>query len=99
MKNVSTGYYKKEAERNQTHNKVVYCTILGKGEDLDRDWKVEQTQTGFTVTDMLSGKSTSHKVSDFSFEHNSLIKMQLAHGKETLQFTGSQHDLKFDFYF
>ena len=51
------------------------------------------------MTDVASGASTEHKVSDFNFEHNSLIKMQLAHGKETLQFTGSQHDLKFDFYF
>jgi hypothetical protein len=35
----------------------------------------------------------------FEFEHNSLIKMGLKDGKETLQFVGQQHDLKFDFYY
>ena len=81
MKNVSTGYYKKEAERNKTHNKVVYATILGVGQDPDRDWRVELTEEGFTVTDLLNGKTSLHKVNDFSFEHNSLIKMHLQDGK------------------
>lgn len=38
-------------------------------------------------------------MSDFDFEHNSLIKMHLGSGKETLQFIGAQHDLHFSFYY
>lgn len=48
---------------------------------------------------MASGKSSQHKMDSFNFEHNSLIKMHLDSGKETLQFTGSQHDLCYNFYY
>jgi propionyl-CoA carboxylase alpha chain len=29
MKNINSGNYKQASERNDTHNKVVYCTIIG----------------------------------------------------------------------
>jgi propionyl-CoA carboxylase alpha chain len=55
MKNLNTGLYK--ADREGVHNKVVYCTVLGKGDEPDRDWKVSQDGDHFTVTDMASGAS------------------------------------------
>jgi len=36
---------------------------------------------------------------NFSYEHNSLIELDLGKEKETLQFLGSSHDLQFDFVF
>jgi hypothetical protein len=56
---------------------VVYVTILGKGEEADKDWKVECGKDSFHVTDVASGETTDHQVSDFEFEHNSLIKLGL----------------------
>jgi len=99
MKNLNTQNYKDSAERNQIHNKVVYMTVIGKGDNEDRDWKIELGANSYTVTDMASGNSSVLKMDNFEFEHNSLIKMDLEQGKETIQFIGQQHDLKFDFYY
>jgi len=42
MKNINSGFYKEDVnQRNYLHNKVVYVTVLGKGDAKDRDWKVE----------------------------------------------------------
>ena len=51
------------------------------------------------MTDVASGSSTEHKVSDFNFEHNSLIKLGLGTSTEIIQFLGQEHDLKFNFYY
>lgn len=84
MKNITTGLYKDVSERDLTHNKVIYLTIIGKGDEHDRDWKVESTQDGLTVTDLASGASTNHKINSFTYEHNSLIKMNLDDKTETI---------------
>lgn len=55
MKNITTGLYKDVSEREKTHNNVVYLTILGKGDESDRDWKVESGDNSFTVTDLSNG--------------------------------------------
>lgn len=55
LKNISSGYYGED--RNKTHNKVVYVTILGEGSDGDKDWKVEMSQGEFTVTSIADGDS------------------------------------------
>lgn len=100
MKNIASGVYKSESERNSVHNQVVFVTILGQGDLPDKDWKVESGKTSFTVTDVASGATSEHKISSFDFEHNSLIKLDLGDDKkETLQLTGSEHDLKFNFYY
>lgn len=99
MKNIASGVYKSVEDRDELHNKVVYVTILGKGEEADKDLKVECAKNSFHVTDVASGQMTEHQVSDFVFEHNSLIKLGLGAKTETLQFMGQQHDLKFDFYY
>ena len=80
MKNINTGLYKDASDRNCIHNKVVYATMLGKGTDPDRDWKVEFDGDTYTVTDCLSGKSSTHKIGSFAYEHNSLIKLGLSSG-------------------
>jgi acetyl/propionyl-CoA carboxylase alpha subunit len=98
MKNIASGVYKSVEERDALHNKVVYVTILGKGDDADKDFKVECADK-FKVTDVASGQMTEHRVSAFDFEHNSLIKLGLGANTETLQFMGQQHDLKFNFYY
>jgi len=74
-------------------------TVLGKDDNEDRDWKIEHVGGSYTVTDVSSGSSSELKMDNFEFEHNSLISMDLAHGKEVIQFVGQQHDLKFDFYY
>lgn len=49
---------------------------------------------------MATGNSVQIQMNNFDFEHNSLIKMDLAgNERETIQFIGQQHDLKFDFYY
>lgn len=77
LKNISSDYYKDAASRCGDSNKVVYITILAKGDEGDRDWKVEHGCDSYTVTCMASGNSSEHKMNDFAFEHNSLIKMHL----------------------
>lgn len=99
MKNIASGVYKSEKERNLLHNKVVYVTILGKGDEADKDWKVECGKSSFIVTDVASGAVTEHQVTDFVYEHNSLIKLGLGAETETFQFISQQNDLKFDFYY
>ena len=54
----------------------------------------------FTVTDLATQKSNTFSIKKFDYIHNSLIKMDMGqNGVETLQFLGSEHDLKFDFYY
>jgi hypothetical protein len=84
MKNITTGLYKDVSERDQTHNKVIYLTILGKGDEPDRDWKVESGENNFTVTDIANGNQTTHKINSFTYEHNSLIKVGLEKRTETI---------------
>jgi propionyl-CoA carboxylase alpha chain len=84
MKNINTQNYKDAADRNQIHNKVVYMTVLGKGDIEDRDWKIELGANSYTVTDMASGNSSELKMDNFEFEHNSLISMDLEEGKEVI---------------
>ena len=38
-------------------------------------------------------------MSDFDFNHNSLIRMNVGGQENVVQYVGQQHDLKFDFYF
>ena len=74
-------------------------TIFGQGDAKDRDWKVEVDNSTFTITDLSTGKSSVHTLNNFSFIHNSLLRLGLGSGETTLQFMGSQNDLKFDFYY
>ena len=74
-------------------------TIFGQGDAKDRDWKVEVDNSTFTITDLSTGKSSVHTLYNFSFIHNSLLRLGLGSGETTLQFMGSQNDLKFDFYY
>jgi hypothetical protein len=63
---------------------VVYVTVVGQGEEPDRDWRVELAGDSYTVTDVESGKSTTHRVNSYEFEHNSLIKLNIENrGSET----------------
>lgn len=52
-------------------------TVLGKGDDSDRDWKVESAGDNYHVTDMGTGETSSISMNNFEFEHNSLIKMDV----------------------
>jgi propionyl-CoA carboxylase alpha chain len=100
MKNINAGFYKTDVtERNDLHNKVVYVTILGKGEFADREYKVEGNETHYKITDLLNGKTTVHALNNFNYSHNSLLRLGLSQGNETLQFMGSTNDLRFDFYY
>lgn len=100
MKNISSSQYKEAAERDNIHNKTVYVTIVGKGEDSDRDWKVSQLSADqFEITCMETNKSTKVNMSGFNFEHNSLIEMTVGSDDFVVQYVGQQHDLKYDFYF
>ena len=56
---------------------VIYVTLLDSGaEAKDRDFKVEKLpEEHFKVTDMESGASKDIEMTNFSYEHNSLIKM------------------------
>lgn len=81
------------------HNRIVYVTVLGKGDEKDRDWKVEVNNNTYTVTDLANRKTSKHDLSSFSYVHNSLLKLGLKSGETTLQFMGAQNDLKFDFYY
>lgn len=78
--------------------KVMYVTIIGKGEEEDMDWKVEASDCGnkYTMTDMASGESHVVALDSFNFEHNSLVKMG---GNKVMQLLGTENDFKFDFYF
>jgi acetyl/propionyl-CoA carboxylase alpha subunit len=100
MKNINTGFYKEDvSERHDIHNNVVYVTILGKGDTGDRDWKVEVSGNNYKITDLANGKTTIHTLNNFGYIHNSLMKLSLSSGEETLQFMDSKNDFRFDFYY
>ena len=77
-------------------------TLLDSGHDAkDRDFKVEKlSDERFLVTDMASGTSQGIEISNFDYEHNSLIKMDEKGGKNsTFQLLNVANDIKFDFYY
>ena len=81
---------------------IIYVTLLDSGaEAKDRDFKVEKLKGGkFVVTDMESGASKEIEMTNFNYEHNSLIKMGDKSGKNsTFQLLNVTNDIKFDFYF
>ncbi len=60
-------------------------TILGQGEEKDKDWKVEMGHSDFKVTDIADGKTYSFNINKFDYIHNSLLKMDLgSRGVETI---------------
>lgn len=100
LKNDALSLLKDASERNKTQEHVVYVTVVGQGEEPDRDWRVELAGDSYTVTDVESGKSTTHRVNSYAFEHNSLIKLNIENrGNETFQLTGQKNELRFDFYY
>ena len=81
---------------------VIYVTLLDSGaEAKDRDFKVEKlSEEHFKVTDMESGASKDIEMTNFSYEHNSLIKMGDKSGQDsTFQLLNVSNDIKFDFYY
>ena len=56
---------------------VIYVTLLDReAYAKDRDFKVEKvSEEHFKVTDMASGALKDIEMTNFSYEHNSLIKM------------------------
>lgn len=66
---------------------VIYVSIVGKGEEKDRDVKVERidvaTQTIFKVTDLESGASEEFTMADIDFEHNALLRLTEADNSKT----------------
>ena len=60
--------------------RVIYVTVVGQSiEESDTDLRVERSASDaskFTITDLSSGESSEVDLSSFSYEHNSLIKME-----------------------
>jgi len=67
--------------------------------------KVERSASDaskFTITDLSSGEASEVDLSSFSYEHNSLIKMETESanvGSQTFQLLSSENDIKFNFYY
>ena len=100
LKNIALQNNVGNASRIDEH--VIYVTVIGSGDMADHDWKVEKLSdrdSVFEVTDLESGQKQEIEVSDFVFEHNSLIKMDGSQGQTTLQLLNMNNDLKFDFYY
>ena len=79
MKNMVKTHYAGNGKSTGVERKV-YLTINGVGEELNHDWCVEQdalNENKFTVTELLTGKSKTFEVNNFSYEHNSLIRMNV----------------------
>lgn len=60
---------------------------------------MEQTSKGFTITDLQTNQAQDLSLSDFSYEHNSLIEVVEGGVSTKLQLLSSSNDLAFDFYF
>lgn len=77
----------------------MYVTIERIREQAPTDYKISQvSDSEFTVTDVASGSSSNHMVSDYSFEYNALIDMNLDGRGRKLQFTRVNNDgIKFTF--
>lgn len=59
----------------KTESKVHYVSM--KGGDHDQDFKIEQHEDGkFKVTDLASGSSSTHDVSDFDLEYGALLRFK-----------------------
>ena len=74
-------------------NDVMYTTIEGMREEPDCDFKIERTGSdSFKATNLTTGEETSHKMSDFKFEFNSLITFNLDGEERILQFDSVKND-------
>ena len=64
-------------QAGSSNEAIIYVTLLDSGaEAKDRDFKVEKLAgEKFLVTDMESGASKEIEMTNFNYEHNSLIKM------------------------
>lgn len=71
-------------------------TVRGKGDEVDKDLKVVHNKDNqFEVTDLSSGESKVIDCTDFDFEYNSLIRMNVDKSAETLQFLGQTNNLDY----
>ena len=100
VKNTFVGYNNQGGSASDS--RVIYVTVVGQTiDDEDHDWRVERSTSDaskFTITDMTTNESSEVDLSSFSYEHNSLIKME-TDKNHTFQLLGSENDIKFNFYY
>ena len=83
---------------------MIYVTIVGKGDQTDRDVKVERIDraatTIFRVTDLETKEQHDYTMADIDFEHNALLRLtESDNSKTTIQVLDQSNDIKFDFYY
>ena len=81
---------------------TLYVTVEGLREAEAKDYKITQlSDSEYEITDIASGASKTHKVSDFNFEYNSLINLQMNKQDTTyLQYSSVKNDaIKHNFYY
>ena len=74
-----------EGQQAPASAKTLFVTVRGKGDEGDKDLKVvHKKDNQFEVTDLSSGESKVINCSDFDFEYNSLVRMNVDKSAETL---------------
>lgn len=71
-----------------------------KGGEKDIDFKIERQDNGkYQITDIASGKSTTHDASNFDLEYGALLRFSHNGNNRLVQFIDNKDDLYFNFYY
>lgn len=71
-----------------------------KGGEKDIDFKIDHQDDGkYQITDIASGKSSTHDVKDFDLEYGALLRFNQNGNKRIVQFLDNKDDLYFNFYY
>jgi propionyl-CoA carboxylase alpha chain len=86
-------YFNSRGTNTYKNIDTFYVTIESLRETKAADYKVTQVSDGeFDLTDILSNKTTRHKVSKFDFSYNALVDINLDGSAQKLQYTSLAND-------
>jgi propionyl-CoA carboxylase alpha chain len=91
LKNLYAGF------NNNAQNSTLYVTLaVG---DEETDYKVEQTDKSFTLTNLKTNKSVEVNASDFEFRYGSILRFKEGGEQRLVQFLEAKDNLHFGFYY
>lgn len=89
IKNIVSNYGSSKGSSTET----LYVRVERLRDQPATDFKVERlSDSEFKITDVASGKAETHKTSDFVFEYNSLVTLNLDGEDQILQFNSVAND-------
>lgn len=89
IKNIHSSYGKSEA----ANIKTLYVRVEKLRDEPSSDYKITRnSDEEFSITNMSTGKTETHRINDFKYEYNSLITLNIDDEAQILQFNNAQND-------